>query len=157
MKASSLRDRGLLQAPFESLQPGIQAAWRRVLVETLGGVDDGATVHVIGSVSRKHIYTLVITPVDEVVATGMLCLRLNFGLTVAQQTIAEGTCSLRFSPSTGVRPATIAELAGTVRWATSRLRRFRLLGPSFVSLSEAVGSCYQDYLSALRRTSIEHW
>lgn len=156
MKPTTLRDRGLIPAPFDTAVPALRAAWRRVLVETLGGIDDGTAVHVVGSPDRRHVYTLSISPGDDVADPGSLCLPLTFELTTKERLIAEGHGSLWFLPSIGARRATMGELIGTIRWTTSRLGRYRSLGHGCISIQDAVGTYYQKYLTALGRASINH-
>ena len=49
---------------------------------------------------------------------------------------------------------TTGELVGTIRWTGSRLGRYRSLGHGFISINDAVGACYQNYLTALGRASL---
>lgn len=142
-------------APFDDAVPAVLAKWRRVLVETLGGVDDGVSVVVVGSSDKRHVFTLTISLGAGDTDTDVLCLPVSFGLTAGDRVVAEGDCRLRFMPSTSARRTTTGELVGTIRWSTSRLRRFRSLGHGRTSIEQAVGSCFQDYLSALGRMSIE--
>ena len=156
MRPTTLRDRGLLAVPFDAAVPTVRAAWRRVLIDTLGGVDDGAALYVIGSADERHVFTLTISPGADTAAADSLCLPLAFRLTTKERLIAEGDCRLSFVPSAGARRTTTGELRGTIRWSTSRVARYRSLGRRCTSINEVVGNRYQDYLSALGRTSIEH-
>jgi hypothetical protein len=97
---------------------------------------------------------LTISPGDDVADPGSLCLPLTFDLTTNDRLIAEGQCSLWFLPSAGARRTTTGELVGTIRWTGSRLGRYRSLGHGFISINDAVGACYQNYLTALGRASL---
>jgi hypothetical protein len=154
VRTTTLRERGLILGPFDATIPTVLTEWRRVLVETVGGLDDGAALYFVGSIDRRHAFTLTISPGTSSGSACALRLPLTFALTVQDRLVVEGECGLEFSPWDGARRTTIADLLGTVRWSTSRLRRFRMLGRSAMGVDDAVGRSYQSFLTALERESL---
>lgn len=154
MRTSRLCERGLIMGPFDVTIPTVRTEWRRVLVELLGGLDDGAALYVVGSVDRRHAFTLTIAPGTSRGDAGVLRLPLAFEMTAQGRLVADGECQLEFKPSAGARRTTDAELFGTVRWSTSRLRRCRMLGRRSIGVDDALERCYQAFLAALERESL---
>ncbi len=154
MRTTTLRERGLILGSFDATIPTVRTEWRRVLVETLGALDDGVDLYVVGSVDRRHSFTLTISPGASTGGAQALRLPLTFALTAQDRLVAAGECGLEFSPSDGARRTTIADLLGTVRWSASRLRRFRMLGGSAMGIDDALGRSYQSFLTALGRESL---
>lgn len=153
MRTAHLRERGLILGPSDTTIPTVQRVWRQVLVETVGGLDDGADLYIVGSADSRHVFTLTISPGTTSGDTRALRLPLAFEVTAQDRTMAEGECQLEFSPSDN--RTTNAELLVIIRWSTSRLRRRRTLGRSSVGVDDAVGRCYQAFLAALGRESMD--
>lgn len=154
MRTTILRERGLIFGPVDATISTIRTAWRRVLVDTLGGLDDGAALYIVGTADTRHTFTLTISPGTSSGDACALRLPLAIELTAQDRLMAEGECQLEFAPSDGAHRTTNADLLGTVRWSTSRRRRFRTLGRGSIGLDDAVGRCYQAFLTALGRESL---
>lgn len=156
MRPTKLHAQGVLPARFDVAVEALHAGWRSVLVDTLGCLDSGSSLLLVGTADKRHVFTITISPGLECTTSRSFSVPFVFEVAAKERAMAEGDCRLSFAPAAGSHRSTVGELLGTIRWSRSRLGRFCSMGHGMVGVNEAVGYCFQDYLTALRRPANDH-